>query len=241
MGGLLLGAIVATFAPRVDPESVEELLGLMTEIEADRHVPQPRMRHRFQTDRVGLQRITYSVSSVGEKLTFVFPTDKATATQHLLVAAYAVRAIGHVDRPVVLATMRRAIGFPGGSDSDLLRYLTGSTRAGVHALSDPVVWALETLEIRTLVSSTKGNSRGVGAGLDGSRSIPGSGVAVAEGVEDPPPGLPRGVLRLPTRSEVQRAFRDQLRRSHPDHGGAHVGAAQRIADLAEARRILLDR
>jgi hypothetical protein len=38
---------------------------------------------------------------------------------------------------------------------------------------------------------------------------------------------------------VQRRFRELLRAAHPDHGAAHDGAAQRIADLTEARRILL--
>lgn len=44
---------------------------------------------------------------------------------------------------------------------------------------------------------------------------------------------------LPDRSVVQRRFRDALRAAHPDHGGATDGAAQRINDLTEARRILL--
>ena len=42
----------------------------------------------------------------------------------------------------------------------------------------------------------------------------------------------------PNRGEVQRRFRRLLREAHPDHGAAHDGAADRIADLAEARRIL---
>jgi hypothetical protein len=52
-----------------------------------------------------------------------------------------------------------------------------------------------------------------------------------------------GVLGLegdtPIRKDVQRAFRVLLRDAHPDHGGASVDAAARIADLREARRILL--
>jgi hypothetical protein len=53
-----------------------------------------------------------------------------------------------------------------------------------------------------------------------------------------------GVLGLdgrgsPVRKDVQRAFRLLLRDAHPDHGGAAVDAAARIADLREARRILL--
>ena len=50
------------------------------------------------------------------------------------------------------------------------------------------------------------------------------------------PGAPAG---SPSRRDVQRAFRDQLRAAHPDHGAADADAASRIADLSEARRILL--
>lgn len=45
----------------------------------------------------------------------------------------------------------------------------------------------------------------------------------------------------PSRGEVQRRFRALLRDAHPDHGGDSDEAAQRIADLSEARRILLAR
>jgi hypothetical protein len=45
----------------------------------------------------------------------------------------------------------------------------------------------------------------------------------------------------PSRGDVQRRFRTLLRDAHPDHGGDSDEAAQRIADLSEARRILLAR
>lgn len=48
-----------------------------------------------------------------------------------------------------------------------------------------------------------------------------------------------GIGVAPDRREVQRRFRTLLREAHPDHGAAPVGAADRIADLTEARRILL--
>jgi hypothetical protein len=44
---------------------------------------------------------------------------------------------------------------------------------------------------------------------------------------------------VPAKRDVQRRFRTLLRDAHPDAGGEHVGAAQRIADLTEARDILL--
>jgi hypothetical protein len=54
-------------------------------------------------------------------------------------------------------------------------------------------------------------------------------------------GLPTvvGTMVVPARVDVQRRFRDLLREAHPDHGGDTDDAAQRIADLTEARRILL--
>ncbi len=39
--------------------------------------------------------------------------------------------------------------------------------------------------------------------------------------------------------EIQRRFRQLLREAHPDHGGVVDDAADRIANLSEARRILL--
>ena len=41
------------------------------------------------------------------------------------------------------------------------------------------------------------------------------------------------------RTDVQKRFRRLLRTAHPDHGGESVGAAERIAELTEARELLL--
>ena len=41
------------------------------------------------------------------------------------------------------------------------------------------------------------------------------------------------------RDDVNRRFRRMLRDAHPDSGGAATGAAARIAELTEARAILL--
>ncbi|MBW3557172.1 MAG: hypothetical protein KY454_09600 [Actinobacteria bacterium] len=43
----------------------------------------------------------------------------------------------------------------------------------------------------------------------------------------------------PARSDIQKRFRTMVRDAHPDHGGQAAGAGQRIQDLTEARRILL--
>ena len=43
----------------------------------------------------------------------------------------------------------------------------------------------------------------------------------------------------PNKRVVQRRFRSLLREAHPDHGGVSDEAARRIAELTEARDILL--
>jgi hypothetical protein len=43
----------------------------------------------------------------------------------------------------------------------------------------------------------------------------------------------------PGRSDIQRRFRELVRDAHPDQGGDHSGAGERIVELTEARRILL--
>jgi hypothetical protein len=50
-----------------------------------------------------------------------------------------------------------------------------------------------------------------------------------------------GLGDVPTASkrEIQRRFRRLVRDAHPDHGAQSEGAAQRIAELTEARRILI--
>jgi hypothetical protein len=41
------------------------------------------------------------------------------------------------------------------------------------------------------------------------------------------------------RDDVQKRFRRLIRLAHPDHGGESVGAAERMAELSEARELLL--
>ncbi len=45
----------------------------------------------------------------------------------------------------------------------------------------------------------------------------------------------------PSAREVHRRYRERLRDVHPDHGALADGAAERIAELAEARRLLIGR
>lgn len=196
-GGILLGGIVARFAADLDPDLHDELLHLMSEVERGHRIAQPRLRHRYQQDRVGLQPCEHRLVGVGEELRFRFDSDRGTPAQHVLCAVYAAAAVPSAARSTVMDTLRKGLRWRGGPDPQLIAYLSGrAAGASIGSVGDPVSWALDLLKIH-------------------------------------PEAL------VPSRREVQRAFRDQLRVAHPDHGASGDGAAQRIAELSEARRILL--
>jgi hypothetical protein len=203
-GGLLLGGIVAGHIDELDPELFEDLHRLTFQLELGQRIPQPRLRHRFQTDRVGLTRSVHRLLGEGEDLDFDFEV-KGAAAQHILAAVYAAGALPPVARAKALSIVRQAMRWAGPLDRSFVTYLSGLDRGrswSAGAVSDPVRWAVLTL------------------------GLAGSGTAAFD---------------VPDRESVQRRFREMLRDAHPDHGADTAGAADRIAELTEARRILLAR
>lgn len=196
-GGILLGGVAARFGADIDEDFHDEVLHLMSELEHGNRIAQPRLRHRLQEDRIGLQRCTHRLVGHGESLEFDFDEEHGTPAQHVLCAVYAAGRVARSARSTVMDTVRKGFAWRGGSDSALIAALAGQggvTSAG--AVADPVAWALELLQLR-------------------------------------------GVATLPTRRDIQRAYRSRLRDAHPDHGASDTGAAERIAQLSQARRILL--
>jgi len=197
-GGILLGAVVARFSSGLDDELLGEMYTLAGALELGLRIPQPRLRHRLQSDRIGLRRACHRLFGDGEELEFSFDEENGSPAQHVLCALYAAGEVQREVRPVIMATVRKGLAWRGDVDERLVAHLSG--RGGSYSatsIGDPVRWALEILDL-----------------------------AEAE-------------LAVPTRKAVQQAFRDGLRDAHPDHGGEDDEAAERIAELAEARRILL--
>ena len=200
-GGLLLGGIVAGHIEGLDPELFDDLHRLTLQLQEGHRVPQPRLRHRFQEDRVGLTRSVHRLVGEGEDLTFEL-AEKGAPAQHILAAVYAAGRLPAPTRARVMDAIRKAMRWSGGLDQRLVAHLSGLDRSrdwSAAAFRDPVQWALGVL------------------GLVGEQ----------------------GTAAVPARTAVQRQFRERLRDAHPDHGGSTDDAAQRIADLTEARRILL--
>ena len=68
-GGILLGGIVAAHLGEVSSEVMGQLLALASDLEMGRRIAQPQLRHRFQTDVVGLERSRHKLIRTGESLT----------------------------------------------------------------------------------------------------------------------------------------------------------------------------
>lgn len=205
-GGVLLGGVVAANLPHLDDDSVPELERLADELEHGRRIPQPRLRHRFQLDRVGLLRSRARLVREGTTLEFDFAgAERARPAQRVLAAIYAAGEVAPDGRQVVFSAIRRALHWKGLAGASLIVALSGAGGQSLLAiaLDDPVGWALDIL-----------------------------------GFDAPPP--PNGnTVEVPPSRRVQERFRGELRQAHPDHGGDADDAAERIAQLREARRILL--
>ncbi|HEX3539278.1 MAG TPA: hypothetical protein VHT75_02435, partial [Acidimicrobiales bacterium] len=55
-GGILLAGIVAGYVNGLEDDLRDELDALVDDLERGTRIAQPRLRHRFQTDVVGLDR-----------------------------------------------------------------------------------------------------------------------------------------------------------------------------------------
>jgi len=197
-GGILLGAICARFGPELDQDLHPDLMALSHELEWGRRIPQPRLRYRFQQDRVGLTRSWQRLHADDGAMRVDFDSAKAAPAQLVLAAVYAAGDTPRSRRPLVMSAIRRGLAWSGDIGGELFAHLSGRAASAysAEAVADPVGWALVVL------------------GLE-----------------------PRD--RAPDRSVVQRRFRDALREAHPDHGASDETAAGRIAEISEARRILL--
>lgn len=196
-GGVLIAAIVARYASLMDADLRLELDYLLREVEAGRRIAQPRLRHRYQQDLIGLSKSRHAVVGDGEQIRFEFET-KGSAEQQVLGAVYAAASLHPRARADSILAIRKALRWRSAVAGSFVAHIMGGKRTGdwtVSAIADPSRWAREVFGFESDVD-----------------------------VE---------------RAAVQRRFRQMLRAAHPDSGGDEDLAARRIADITEARRILL--
>nr|MBA3955988.1 hypothetical protein [Acidimicrobiia bacterium] len=109
-GGLLLGGIVAAHLADLEAELTGELGRLIDDLTAGRRVPQPRLRHRFQVDRIGLARSHHRLLGQGDHVEFDFETQGNAAAQ-ILGAVYAAGTVDLAHRAAVMEMLRRALSW----------------------------------------------------------------------------------------------------------------------------------
>jgi hypothetical protein len=151
-GGILLGGIVAAHFGDVDPELREEFLGLVDDLEHGRRIAQPRLRHRFQTDVVGLDRSRHKLTGRPVDDTFAdvrFELEgQGRPVPQILGAVYAAARLHPDAQPAVFAAIRKGARWEDGPSPELVTWLTDSSAVPPtwwRRFSTDERWALEVL------------------------------------------------------------------------------------------------
>ncbi len=146
-GGILLGGLVATYIDQLDSEERAELVDLIDDLENGRRIPQPRLRHRFQVDVVGLDRSRHKLFGVGEAMHYELD-GHGLAVPQLLGAVYAAGQIHSATRPAVFHAIQKAVRWDGTAGPSLIEHLADPTSAAPRSwrlFPTDERWALQVL------------------------------------------------------------------------------------------------
>ncbi|MGH1502232.1 MAG: hypothetical protein ACRBI6_01640 [Acidimicrobiales bacterium] len=152
-GGLLLAAVVAATAEAIPADLREDLVLLIEDLDSRRRVAQPRVRHRFQTDRIGLLRSTHRLVAEGESIRFDFDDDLGVAVQQALGAIYACAGFPPEARALTFDAIRSSLLWIGDVDDRYVSHILGGGRATVAELAawnNPRAWAIGVLGLDDL-------------------------------------------------------------------------------------------
>lgn len=211
-GAVLLGAIVAECVPELDPEQADLLPRLIDDARDGLAVPRIAMRYRLQTDTHGLDRSRHRI--VADGLRPVLELDRH----------------GRPD-PQVIGAVMAAAALPPSARSIAFRSILDALRRPGELPPG--------LEVRRLLMGIPGAPPPpVGARMVGDGRFEWAGVSTEQRWAMEVLGLGAGTAL--ERGDVQARFRRLVRLAHPDHGADRNGAAERMAELTEARTVLLD-
>jgi hypothetical protein len=223
-GGVLIGAVVAECVPGLDEDQLEAL-GRFVDVARKGALTVPRiaLRYRLQRDTHGLDRSRHRIVSAD-------------------VERGSVRPILELDlhgrpAPQVIGALMAGSRLPPSGRSVVFRFVDA-------ALARPGVLP-EGLEVRRRSEGLPGmrppgpGTTTVGASFDGGSSGRDEWTGVPSERRWAMEVLGLHADHAIERDDVQKRFRRLVRLAHPDHGGESVGAAERMAELSEARELLL--
>jgi hypothetical protein len=214
-GAALLSAVIAANLPDVSEEQAELFPRLLDDARGGLTVPRIALWYRLQTDVHGLDRSRHRLFGENGRLVLELDTHGAAPPQ-ILGAVLAVATLPPTPRAAGLKAIRAVVDgrWPGLAPEVIVRRLD---------------W-------------TSLHERPPLAGVSFKPGRP-----LEEAVWDGVPSERRWAMEVlglradaeVERSDVNRRYRRLLREAHPDHGAAHTGAAERIAELTEARALLI--
>jgi hypothetical protein len=213
-GAVLLGAVVAEHLDDLDEEQRDLLPRLVHDAADGMAVPRIALRYRLQTDTHGLDRSRHRIVSearLGSAPAVVLELDRhGSGVPQLLGAVMAAASLPSSARRTALRAIEAAVAHPVLPSGLVVRRLYEG------------VPGLQPFAPHANGDRTDDRWRGVPAERRWAMEVLGLGADMT--VERP---------------DVQARFRRLVRLAHPDHGAARVGAAERLAELSEARELLL--
>ncbi len=213
-GALLLGAVAHQRIDSLDEDQIELIPALLHAAAGELEVPGIALWFRMQTDVQGLDRSQHRV--VQEHGTVIVELDiHGAATPQIVGAIMAAASLPPTPRVAALQAIMRAT-------EGRFRYPRGVLiRRLVEGIPAEVPWAPGVTW-----KQGKPSSESIWDGIASDRRW-------AMGILGCAPEFALD------RDDVNKRFRMLLRDAHPDSGGADLGAADRIAEIREARELLL--
>lgn len=217
-GAALLAAVTASNLEGIGEEQRELLPRLLDDARGGLTIPRIALRHRLQRDVHGLDRSRHRM--LGEDGKLVVEIDAHGApTPQVLGAVLAAAALPGSGRPIALDALRQVVSgrWRGLAPDVEVRFVAGVDHWSIWPpLANAGAW-------HRGAPPEEEQWRGVAADQRWAMEVL---------------GLRAGMVV--DRDDINRRFRRLLRDAHPDSGGAAAAAASRIAELTEARTILLD-
>ncbi len=144
LGGVLLGAIIAQYVGDVHEDMIPDVHRLIQQVERGERIVQPRLRHRYQTDRHGLGRSIHRMVNNDGEIKFEF-SESGAPLQLVLGAVYVLERLDESVRKKLAPVLLRAMTWRGPLEQQFIAYLTGNGKSSIAAVTDPRAWALEIL------------------------------------------------------------------------------------------------
>ena len=216
-GSVLLACVAASTVGGLDEEQTEALDSFLREARSGLSVPRRALRFRLQLDTEGLAYSRHRLLGEGQGLVAELDVHGHHPVPQLLGVVMGAAAMATYPRQLALRAIETAIERPGVLPEGIaarwvthIQQATGDFHAARPAPAAP----------------GKGRATDVWWGVPAERrwAMEVLGFTPDASLE---------------REDVLRRFRRLVHLAHPDHGAAHGGAAERIVELGEARRVLL--